>query len=80
MNPERERSPKFVTNVREESVNLGVLDHEWSGEGLQHLLGATKRAFSARQFESLCLGICNLSNIFWDSDYRQGFPYKSTYI
>ena len=33
--------------------------HEWSTEGLQHLLGAIKRAFSAIQFRSFCLGICD---------------------
>jgi len=51
--------------------------HEWGGESLQHLLGATKRAFSARWFMSLCFGICNSSKIFWNSDYRQRFPVKS---
>ena len=35
--------------------------HTWRGKGLQHLLGATKRAFS-------------LFYIFWNSDYRQRFP------
>jgi len=33
----------------------GIPLHEWSGEGLQHLLGATKHAFSARYF-----------NLFWN--------------
>ena len=35
--------------------------HACTGKGLQHLLGATKRAFS-------------LFYIFWNSDYRQWFP------
>jgi hypothetical protein len=30
--------------------NCSISDHEWSGEGLQHLLGATVRAVSASQF------------------------------
>jgi len=29
-------------------VVTAIVFHQWSGEGLQHLLGATKRAFSAR--------------------------------
>jgi len=41
--------------------------HGWSGKGLQHLLGATKRAFS-------------FFYVFWNSDYRQRFPLKSTEI
>jgi len=39
--------------------------HACWGKGLQHLLGATKRTFS-------------LFYIFWNSDYRQRFPLKST--
>jgi len=38
-----------------------------SGKGLQHLLGATKRAFF-------------VFYIFWNSDYRQRFPQKWTWI
>ena len=41
--------------------------HGWSGQGLQHLLGATKRAFS-------------FSYIFWNLDHHQRFPPKSTEI
>jgi len=54
--------------------------HVWSGDGLQHLLGATKRAFSAGWFGSFCLGFCHFSEIFWNSDYRQRIPLKSTDI
>ena len=54
--------------------------HNWSSESLQHLLDATKFAFSARQLMSLCFGICNFSKIFWNSDYHQRFPIKSTDI
>ena len=53
---------------------------ECSGEGTQHLLGAAKRAFSARWFMSLYFGICYFSKIFWNSDYRQRFPIKPTDI
>ena len=43
------------------------ISHACRGKVWQHLLGATKRAFS-------------LFNIFWNSDYRQRFPLKSTEI
>jgi len=39
----------------------------WRGKALQHLLGATKRAFW-------------FFYIFWNSDFRQRFPLKSTEI
>jgi len=42
-----------------------VCIHTCRGKGWQHLLGATKRAFS-------------LFYIFWNLDYRQRFPLKST--
>jgi len=35
-----------------------LLNHEWRGEGLQHLLGATKRAFSARKCNRFCVLQC----------------------
>ena len=37
---------------------------ESRGEGLQHLLGATKRAFSASYLRSFGLGICTFSKKF----------------
>jgi len=43
------------------------INHCWRGKDLQHLLGAGKRAFS-------------FFYIFWNSDYRQRFPLKSTEI
>jgi len=47
----------------------------WSAEGLQHLLGATKRAltkraFPASEFRSFCLGICHFHDMLWNSDYH----------
>jgi len=71
---------KRIHNIYVQTYILYAPIHEWSGEGLQHLLGATKREFSARYFMSLCFGICNFSKIFWTSDYRQRFPFKSTDI
>ena len=49
------------------SHSTATHSHACKGKGLQHLLGATKRAFS-------------LFYIFWNSDYRQRFPLKSTGI
>jgi len=39
--------------------------HGRSGEGLQHMLGATQRAFSASWSRSFRLGIFHFSKIFW---------------
>jgi len=71
------KSPLHKTCAR---VMAYVTYHEWSGEGLQHLLGATKRAFSVIWFRLFNLGIFDFSKIFWNSDYRQRFPLKSTDI
>jgi len=43
-----------------------------------HLLDTTTRAFPASWCTSFCLGVCHCSKTFWNSDYRQRFPPKST--
>jgi len=66
------------THAHAHRIPVRIPRVEW--RDLQHLLGATERAFSARSFRPLCLGICNFSKIFWNSDYRQRLPLKSTDI
>jgi hypothetical protein len=53
----------FQTYTLIDTCTLSDTNHGWSGKGLQHLLGATKRAFS-------------LFDIFWNSDYRQRIPFN----
>jgi len=67
----------FKGFIQNKQTNPGAF-HEWSGEGLQHLLGATKHTFSAIQFRPT--GSFKFSKIFWNSDYRQNIPFKSTDI
>ena len=41
------RRKDFKGFIQNKQTNKTWCVHEWRGEGLQHLLGATKRAFSA---------------------------------
>jgi len=57
----------LLHEIKLKCYDIWVLLHRRSGKASQHLLGATMCAFS-------------FFYIFWNSDYRQRFPLKSTEI
>ena len=73
-------SRQILSKFSKYSIYWVISLHACRGKGLQHVLGATKRAFSLFIYSETRNIARDSRSLFWNSDYRYRFPLKSTEI